>query len=370
MPYHDKMLCLGSSRHQLQTAGNEDVSRPEMPVVSASELAAIADVVSETFGSHTLDAVFEQNGFSAELLRDPVRVFSNAEYMRFLEACARESGQPLLGAMIGDATPFSELGLYGRYVVSAPSLPLALTRASKALKYHENGSALTFKFSAAHFRIDYKPATPNALGSRHQADGVAAMLVNLVKLYLGPDWLPDRILLVGATGQRQRDLERFFKTPVVAGNLSVSIEGATSIELTPSDPIDPPIGPLTFQELRRLIRNSPPMSFGETLRQLMDTFVRDGIFDLNEVAGKINFGARTIQRRLAFEGTSFTRLLANARCRYAEELLVKSDLTVAELSELLGFSSRQHFIRAFKSWADISPGQFRLNAQERTWEDN
>jgi hypothetical protein len=59
--------------------------------------------------------------------------------MRFFEAVARETKQPLIGAIIGQNVLLSELGLYGRYITSAKTLSEAFRRASRAIKYHETG---------------------------------------------------------------------------------------------------------------------------------------------------------------------------------------------------------------------------------------
>ncbi len=113
---------------------------PMIPMVSASEFAAIAGAVDQMYGRALTRRVFTEHGFSERLLQDPSMQLPNAEYMRFLETCARVTGEPIFGAKIGSAMQFSDLGLYGQYVTSAPTLRPALMRAARALKYHESGS--------------------------------------------------------------------------------------------------------------------------------------------------------------------------------------------------------------------------------------
>ena len=162
-------------------------------MVSGTEFAAISAAVSEMFGSEATSEVFNRYGFSDQLLRDPSFQLPNAEYTRFLEACARVTGEHLFGAKIGDSVPFSELGLYGGYVTAAPTLSIALCRAARGLRYHETGSRLVCECEGSSINLRYFPATPNAVGSWHQTDGVAAMLINLIKSYEGSDWNPSAI---------------------------------------------------------------------------------------------------------------------------------------------------------------------------------
>ncbi len=156
------------------------MSHTEIPVVSAAELAVIAAIVGICMGRKRSRRYSSATIFPSLILSDPSLKIPNVQYLGFLEACSREAGEPLLGAIIGSRAQFAELGPYGRYVTSAPSLRLALERASKALKYHESGSRLNFELQESHLSITYHPPTPKALGSWHQCDGVAAMLINLV----------------------------------------------------------------------------------------------------------------------------------------------------------------------------------------------
>src|SRR5699024_10779278 len=59
--------------------------------------------------------------------------------------------------------------------------------------------------------------------------------------------------------------------------------------------------------------------------------------DAAEVAASMNLSLRTLQRRLAADGTSIRRLLDEVREQLAEELLLLDDLPVAEVAHRLGY---------------------------------
>lgn len=341
------------------------MSHTDIPVVSAAELAVIAAIVGDLYGKKTIEAVFKRHDFPESILSDPSLKIPNVQYLGFLEACSREAGEPLLGAIIGSRAQFAELGPYGRYVTSAPSLRLALERASKALKYHESGSRLNFELQESHLSITYHPPTPKALGSWHQCDGVAAMLINLVRLYEASEWVPQLIVLAAAHDKRKRRLEDFFETAITARREGTQIRGAIAHIPHGEMMVTRASAPLSRCELRQMVSDRPPMSFAETLRHLMTPIIREGLFDLEDIADRIGLGSRTVQRRLATEGQTFGRLLQDVRQTFAEELLLQTDMTTAELSLRLGYSSKQHFIRAFKSWRGMPPGEFRTTSRNR-----
>lgn len=83
----------------------------------------------------------------------------------------------------------------------------------------------------------------------------------------------------------------------------------------------------------------------------------------DEVAASLHVSGRTLQRRLAEEGTSFRELLNEVRERSAEELLVADGLPVADVARRLGYVEISSFSQAFRRWKGVGPRQFRKHAQ-------
>lgn len=81
---------------------------------------------------------------------------------------------------------------------------------------------------------------------------------------------------------------------------------------------------------------------------------------LNAVSEHMALGARTVQRRLANEGTSFEAVLSDTRRRVAERLLRETDLPLTDIAFMLGFSELSAFTRAGKRWHGMPPRQFRV----------
>jgi AraC-like DNA-binding protein len=83
--------------------------------------------------------------------------------------------------------------------------------------------------------------------------------------------------------------------------------------------------------------------------------------DVGDVAHAMHMSARTLQRRLEQEGTTFSEVLDRARLQVARGLLSNSALPLAEVAFRLGFSDVATFSRAFKRWTGMPPGQWRLS---------
>src|SRR5690606_29441295 len=77
------------------------------------------------------------------------------------------------------------------------------------------------------------------------------------------------------------------------------------------------------------------------------------------VADALHMNQRTMQRKLQAENSSFTSLLNSVRVEMAEHHLRNTQLSLTEISYLLGFSEQANFTRAFKRWKGVSPSDYR-----------
>nr|WP_282569182.1 helix-turn-helix transcriptional regulator [Aliiroseovarius sp. S1339] len=77
------------------------------------------------------------------------------------------------------------------------------------------------------------------------------------------------------------------------------------------------------------------------------------------IAGTLSMNPRTLQRRLQQEGTSFKALLNGTRAELTRTYLKSTELTLSEISFLLGYKEPSSFNRAFRDWFDTTPEKFR-----------
>lgn len=79
------------------------------------------------------------------------------------------------------------------------------------------------------------------------------------------------------------------------------------------------------------------------------------------IAEKLGLSPRSLWRRLAAEGTSYRKLLAESRVRLAIEYLRKTEMTHEEIGSRLGYSDVANFRHAFVRWTGRNPSDFRGN---------
>ena len=85
----------------------------------------------------------------------------------------------------------------------------------------------------------------------------------------------------------------------------------------------------------------------------------DPAHDTGSLAAALSLSPRTLQRQLAAEGPSLQALKDEARRERAIELLQRSQRPVKQVALAAGFRNEKSFIRAFRDWTGVSPGEFR-----------
>ncbi|CAA0295914.1 putative Transcriptional regulator, AraC family [Alteromonas alvinellae] len=80
---------------------------------------------------------------------------------------------------------------------------------------------------------------------------------------------------------------------------------------------------------------------------------------LKKVADDLNKSPQTVRRYLAQENTSFAALKESVRKDIATYHLTQKDTSIKNIAYLVGFSEPSAFIRAFKKWTGLTPGEWR-----------
>ncbi|MCV2355696.1 AraC family transcriptional regulator [Paucibacter sp. B2R-40] len=100
-----------------------------------------------------------------------------------------------------------------------------------------------------------------------------------------------------------------------------------------------------------------------TLERALRVRLRDalaqGRADAARMAELLGVSERTLQRRLADIGRSFSDVVEEFRREEAARLLATPGLPLVEVASRLGYAEQTSFTRAFRRWTGITPGAWR-----------
>ncbi|MEO0565159.1 MAG: AraC family transcriptional regulator ligand-binding domain-containing protein [Chloroflexota bacterium] len=113
----------------------------------------------------------------------------------------------------------------------------------------------------------------------------------------------------------------------------------------------------------RLDKLERDASFRERVRATLMETLASGQYSMGDVASRLAVSARTLQRRLRDEGTSFQAELDTLREELARNYLSRSDYTAGQIAFLLGYEDPNSFYRAFRGWTGQTPEVVRAALQ-------
>jgi len=93
----------------------------------------------------------------------------------------------------------------------------------------------------------------------------------------------------------------------------------------------------------------------------------EGTPTIVELAKQLKMSPRTLKRRLAEHGTTYSALRDDQRRQRALLLLDDRSLSISEIAQRLDYTELPNFTRAFKKWTGVTPAAYRANtASHRT----
>lgn len=113
------------------------------------------------------------------------------------------------------------------------------------------------------------------------------------------------------------------------------------------------------QALQRARMPTLPSGLAGQLTQALLTQPDWLLLDQEGIARQLNMSARTLQRRLGCEQTSYSAILDQVRHQLAAMWLRDKHLSIEDIGVRLGFSNRVGFTQAFNRWCGMTPAQYR-----------
>ena len=118
---------------------------------------------------------------------------------------------------------------------------------------------------------------------------------------------------------------------------------------------------LCEETLARLGKKTSPLKV--RVENAVATLLPHGEMNFDAVATELGLSGRTLSRKLALEGHSFSRILDDLRLALARRYLAESDMPISEIAWLLGYSEIANFTHAFHRWTGTNPRTERAKAR-------
>jgi AraC-like DNA-binding protein len=273
---------------------------------------------------------------------------------RLFEMSAAESCVDTFGLKMAERGDLSDLGPVALVVREQPTLGTALQALSRLLHIHHDGMQLTIE---RHGDTVALATVLRGRAQRQATEAVVGTLYRVIGALYGSEWHPLEVHLMHSPPESSRYHRQFFGCNVIFDSDFDGIVCAAR-------DLDRRI-PRADPEFARYVQRSVdslyarPESWDAKVGVMVRELLPSGDCRIERVAEHLGCDRRTIHRRLAECGTTFSDLVENERAELAARLIEDRTTPVAGMAELLGFSAQSAMARWFRQRYGCSITQWR-----------
>lgn len=195
---------------------------------------------------------------------------------------------------------------------------------------------------------------------RHAIEYAFAMMIELARVSTGAPVNARRVLFAHPAPSDTREHARVFGCVPTFGAARYEFGLDPEVLKIPHKNPDPELLEVLERHARELHERLPRTSeFSARVRAALIPLLSRSDVSVERVAKALKLSARTVQRYLQEESTSFQAVLDDLRKEVSIERLKGAEASIAEVAFSVGFSDQSAFHRAFVRWTGKTPGQFR-----------
>ena len=323
-------------------------------LVRSASLTNFSDV-ARTAGLDPL-RMLSAAGLPARCLIDPELTVPVDNVRALLEDAASQSGLEAFGLLMAETRKLSALGPVGLIVREQPTLRLALevlVRHSRSL----NAALFITLEEAGEVGVLREEVIVGHAGSVRQSTELAIGVVfRLVGAVLGPTWRPLRVCFAhDAPADRSVHLRVFGPTVEFGHDFNGIVFRRSDLEARNPN-ADPAMASFAQQILDQRGRGADGDVRGAVRDQVM-LLLGSGGCSVELVARHLGVDRRTIHRRLAAEGETYSGVVDAVRRELALRYLDHGERPLAEISMLLGFAAPSGFTRWYRKCFGAAPSK-------------
>jgi AraC-like DNA-binding protein len=331
-------------------------------IINTSVSASVAVDIDSWLKKHGIDPkpIFAEAKIDTRIIEDPYEQLQLERYTYLLEAASRQANFPALGLELGAQQDPSKWGAFGYVVLNSPTVGAALNNMARFLRQAQSGTHMTYQRSETGFGIEYSIIDPKIDYKDQDAEFAIAYIKNVVDRLCGKSVSPLTVhfehnpLSSGAIYEKLFQVQPQFDQPVnrISYDLRHEDRAVPSADLH--------LFPVIKQHLIDMARDLP---YEQDLIGTVAYHIRQTLSShqcrLETVADTLAVAPRTLQRHLKEHETSFAQILDEVRRELALRYMDNASMEIKEIGFLLGFADTSAFIKAFKKWARMTPGEYR-----------
>jgi AraC-like DNA-binding protein len=323
-----------------------------------TSLASLARPLWRLLERYQIDPefVFREAGLDPMLMKDSRSRYSEERLQVVWAKAAELIEDRCFGLRVAEVWYPTDLHALGHAFQASSTLRTALQRLARYV--HVVDHAVGFSLVSDGERLSIALVTDSPKTPAEE-DASWALVVGLCRTAGGEQLNPTEVRLKHRELGCQDAYERFFRCSVLLGMNESAIAFARADVDRPLPARNREIARANDRILSEFLADLRQLDLIGRVKTAISLELPSGTPHDETIAKAVFMSARTLRRKLAAEGTSYSQLLDAVRSELAKQYVADGARSLSEITFLLGFSELSAFSRAFKRWTGQTPSAFR-----------
>ena len=303
-------------------------------------------------------AVLRRAGLPQEYIEQPRVLLSTEELFALWRAIGEVSTNPAIGLLLGTETKTERFHPIGLAALSSENFGAAIDQMAR-YKQLTCPEEIVQVIDDEEWSIQFRWLLADEVEPPVLNECCFAWVLSIARLGTGTRLSPVRVEFTQPRAHVKL-IERHFGCPVVCGAARNAIVFRAAEAQRPFVTRNAELlGMLAPQFEEELKQENGDENFVERVRIAIQQRLTGRRPTMEDIADSLHVSSRTLQRRLQDAGSSFQRVLEEARHQLARHYLNNSFLELNEAAYLLGYEDANSFVRAFRTWEGTPPARWR-----------
>ncbi len=333
---------------------NLKISKPLfLNLLQFAQQRGISNDVIERYLGGSIQQISEQDNTEMIPLRYQVSLY---------ELLVNKLGDPIVGLHVGELYNVAAMGIVGQLIQNCRTLQQALEKSIEYFNLISNGFEMIMKHEPDSFRLIFR--LDQGLQQLHPVGSHQLILGSMVYAYKEIYYLTGKHIEPTAAAivfdaESTEMLRLLGKQPAVNAKENY-LSFNNEILQTPITHSDYELLMILEQVAcdRMSVQQSDNMVFTHQIERMIYSLIDPAFPSIQEIASNLNTTPRSIQRKLKDEHTSYATILEKIKKELAVTYL-KKDLSIKEVSYLMGYAEPSSFVSAFKKWFGHTPVKYK-----------
>lgn len=304
------------------------------------------------------NAILRSAGLSQNLVTQPRGLLSTEELFALWRAIGEVRAAPTIGLQLGSETKVERFHPIGVAALSSENFGAAIDHMAR-YKQLTCPEEILQKKKDGDWSIEFKWLLAAEVEPPVLIECAFAWVLSIARVGTGIRLSPIRVEFIQPRAH-VKAIERHFGCPVDCGAARNAIVFRTADAERPFVTRNAELLTLLAPQFEAELRQeNGDEAFAEQVRVAIQQKLTGRRPTIDDIADALHVSSRTLQRRLQGAGSSFQRVLEEARHQLARHYLNNPVLELNEAAYLLGYEDGNSFVRAFRTWEGVPPAHWR-----------